>query len=191
MHHYIRQHINERNFRMMEMAVKQVSFQGQPQYNIISNDNVIIDNSQQIMVPIFVPLGMAFQPPVHAMASSISPCEDQHYQPLAKLPSVLEDVEAIPQFPLPQDHVSNEDYLSSCDEWLLWHRTMPPKTYKGIEPVSEQEVTGTYDSSLLRLDYLPFTSGDELSNCNSDTDRRNLIQTPCDNDEEDNINVIL
>ena len=133
--------INERNLRMMEMAVKQVLVQGQPQYNIISNNNVIID--------------------------------------------------AISHFPLPQEHVSNEDYLSSCDEWLLWHRTMPPKTYKGIEPVSEQEVTCTYDSSLLRLDYLPFTSEDELSNCNSDTDKRNLIQTPCDNDEEDNINVIL
>ena len=119
------------------------------------------------------------------------PSEDQHYHPLAKLPSVSEDVDAIPHFPLPQEHVSNEDYLSSCDEWLLWHRTIPPKTYKGSEPVSEHEVTGTYDSSLLRLDYLPFTSEDELSNCKSDTDRRNLIQTPCDNDEEDNINVIL
>ena len=121
--------INERNHRMMEMAVKQVSVQGQPQYNIISNNNVIIDNSQQIMVPIFVPLDMAFQPPVHAMTSSISPCEDQHYKPLAKLPSISEDVDAIPYFPLPQEHVSNENYLSSCDEWLLWHRTMPPKTY--------------------------------------------------------------
>ena len=87
--------------------------------------------------------------------------------------------------------MSNEDYLSSCDEWFLWHRTMPPATIVGSEPVSEHESGATYDSYLMRLDYLPFTSEDDLSNCKSDTDIRNLLQTPCDDDEEDSINVIV
>lgn len=183
--------INERNLKIVDMAAKQVSVQEQPQYNIFSNSNVIMNNPKQIMVPIFVPLNMTFQPPIHAMASLISPCEDQFNQPLANLPSVSEDVDAIPHFPSPQEHVSNEDYLSSCDEWFLWHRTMPPATFVGSEPVSEHEAGSTYDSSLMRLDYLPFTSEDDLSNCKSDTGKRNLMQMPIDDDEEDSINVIV
>ena len=66
--------IHERNIRLMEIAVKQVSVQEQPQYNIFSNSNVILDNPKQIMVPIFVPLNMTFKPPVLAMASLLSPC---------------------------------------------------------------------------------------------------------------------
>ena len=120
------------------------------------------------------------------MASLISPCEDQLNQPITKLPSV----DTIPHFPSPQEHVSSEDYLSSCDEWFLWHRTMPPATFMGSEPGAEHEAGATYDSSLMRLDYLPFTSEDDLSKCKSDTDIRYLLQTPCD-DDEDNIHVIV
>ena len=121
------------------------------------------------------------------MASLISPCEDQLNQPITKLPSV----DTIPHFPSPQEQVSSEDYLSSCDEWFLWHRTMPPATFVGSEPVSEHEAGSTYDSSLMRLDYLPFTSEDDLSNCKSDTGKRNLIKMPFDDDKEDSINVIV
>ena len=150
-----------------------------------------MDNPKQIIVPIFVPLNMTIHPPVHAVASYISLCEDQLNQPLAKLPSVSKDVDTIPHFPSPQEHLSNEDYLSSCAEWFLWHRAMPPAIVVGSEPVSEHESGATYDSSLMRLDYLPFTSEDDLSNCKSDTDIRNLLQTPYDGDEEDSINAIV
>ena len=183
--------IYERYLRMMEMSAKQLAVHEQPQYNILSNNNVIMDSSKQIMVPILVPLNMAFQSHLHAMTNFTSPSEDQHYNQSADIENAPLDADAIPHIPLPQEYVSNEDYQSSCSEWLLWHRTMPPTPYMGSDPVSEQEATTSYDPSLMLLDYLPFTSEDEISNFTTDSARNDIIQTEFDNDEEDDFNIIL
>ena len=113
--------IFERNFRMMEMAAKQVTVQNQQQYTYVSNHNVIVNDSKQIRVPILEPMHMPVQYPAHIMASLSYPSQDQQINTSSKLQHVSKHPDAIPHFPLPQEHVSAEDYQYSCNKWLHWH----------------------------------------------------------------------
>ena len=61
--------IFERNLRIMQMGAKQQSIQEQPQYTFVHNDNIMVDNSNQIVFPIFFPLPMTFQSPAHLMVN--------------------------------------------------------------------------------------------------------------------------
>ena len=45
--------IFERNLRMMQMGAKQQTVQEQPQYPFVHNNNIMVDNSNQVVFPIF------------------------------------------------------------------------------------------------------------------------------------------
>ena len=191
--------IFERNLRMMHLAAKQGMVQEQQQYVFTPNHNVVMDNTKQIMVPIFVPMHMTYQYPGHGMPSLTTPSQDQQNNPSAKLQHVSKDHDPIPHFPSPQDYVSVEDYQSSCNKWLLWHQTIPPTSSMRSDPLSEHEATDDpvsnheatvpYDPFMLRLDYLPFTSEDDIPNIKTDSNRKASLQI--DEEDEENFNVIL
>ena len=184
--------IFERNLRIMQMGAKQQTIQEQPQYTFVHNDNIMLDNSNQIVFPIFFPLPMTFQSPAHLMVNLSNTHEVQHCIPTAKLQYVSQDLDSIPQFPSPQEYNSGEDYQSSCNQWLLWHRTKPPTPFMRSDPVSEHEATASYEPTSMRLDYLPFTSEDDIPNIKTDSNRKVILETTSDNDEdEDHFNVML
>ena len=79
----------------------------------------MVENSNQIVAPIFYPLPMTFQSPIHLMVNLSNTHEDQHCIPTAKLQDVSQYLDSIPQFPSPQEYNSGEDYKSSCNQWLL------------------------------------------------------------------------
>ncbi len=101
--------IFERNLRIMQMGAKQQTIQDQPQYTFVHNDNIMVDNSNQIVFPIFFPLPMTFQSPAHLMVNLSNTHEDQHCIPTAKLQDVSQYLDSIPQFPSPQEYNSVED----------------------------------------------------------------------------------
>ena len=183
----------ERNLRMMEMGARQGIAQDQHHYPMVSDSTVMLNNSNQVMVPIFVtlpsPLQMTFQSSAHLSTNLTSPYLDQHSSSIAELQNVGKDIDAIPHIPLPQEYISSDDYLSSCNQWLLWHQTMPPTPYMTSDPVTEHQAKDSNDPSLMRLDYLPFTSEDQISNIVSG--RKDSLPITFERDDEDEINVIL
>ena len=184
--------IFERNLRIMQMGAKQQTVQEQPQYPFVHNNNIMVDNSNQVVFPIFYPLPVTFQSPAHLMLNLSNTHEVQHRIPTAKLQYVSQDLDSIPQFPSPQEYNSGEDYQSSCNQWLLWHRTKPPTPFMRSDPVSEHEATASYEPTSMRLDYLPFTSEDDIPNIKTDSNRKVILETTSDNDEdEDHFNVML
>ena len=184
--------IFERNLRMMQMGANQQTVQEQPQYPFVHNNNIMVDNSNQVVFPIFYPLPVTFQSPAHLMLNLSNTHEVQHRIPTAKLQYVSQDLDSIPQFPSPQEYNSGEDYQSSCNQWLLWHRTKPPTPFMRSDPVSEHEATASYEPTSMRLDYLPFTSEDDIPNIKTDSNRKVILETTSDNDEdEDHFNVML
>ena len=185
----------ERTLRMMEMGARQVTVQDQPQFTSVSDNALLMNPYNQIMVPIFVniptPLHMTFHSPAHVMTSLPSPYEDQQGCQLAKQEYDSNDQVDIPNIPLPQEYISANDYQSSWNNWLQWHRTMPPTPYMKSESVSDHQLPASYDPSLMQLDYLPFTSEDDISKINTEPCMMNTLQISHDNDEEDEFNVIL
>ena len=178
--------IFERNLRMMELTAKHGPVQHQQQFTKVSNQNVIVNNSQQIMVPILVPMHMPFQFPTNTNWASSG--QDQQID-ISSKPHVSKHPDAIPHFPLPQEYGTGKDYHTSCNKWLHWHKTMPPTSCVRSDSVADRGVKASYDPSLLLLDYLPFTSEDDISNIKADSNREDIIQI--DEEEEDNFNVIL
>ena len=149
----------ERNIRMMEMGSKQGAVSDQQQYTTVSDNTLIVNNSEQIMVPIF----FTVPSPLHFTFQS------------------------------PQEYFSGADYLSSCNEWLQWHQIMPPTPYmRSAPPMPLHQAKASYDPSLMQLDYLPFSSEDEISNSETDSCIIDSLQITCDSDEDDDeFNVIL
>ena len=179
--------IFERNLRMMELAAKQGTVHQQQCANV-SNENFMVNNSKQIMVPILVPMHMPFQFPSHIMASLASPSQVQQNNVSSK-PQVTEHPDDIPHLPLPQEYNTGEGYQSSCNEWLHWHKTIPPTSCMRKDSVADHEVPSSYDPSLLILDYLPFTSEDEIPNIKVNSNGEGTLQI--DEEEEEIFNVIL
>ena len=180
--------IFERNLRMMELAAKQGTVHHQQQCANVSHENVMVNNSKQIMVPILVPMHMPFQFPTHIMASLASPTQDQQIN-VSPIPHVSKYPDDVPHLPLPQEYSTGEGYQSSCNKWLQWHKTIPPTSCLRKDSVADQEVRTSYDPSLLLLDYLPFTSEDDIPNIEANSNREGTLQI--DEEEEENFNVIL
>ena len=134
--------IFERNLRMMELAAKQGTVHHQQQCANISNDNVMVNNPKQIMVPILVPMHMPFQFPTHIMANLASPGQDQHINVSSK-PHVSKHPDDIPNLPIPQEYNTGESYQSSCNKWLQWHKTIPPTSCLRKDSVADHEVTAS------------------------------------------------
>ena len=179
--------IFERNLRMMELTTKNGQVQHQTLSTKVSNQNIMVNNSQQIMVPILVPMHMPFQFPTNIMANLASSGQDQQFD-ISSKPYVSKHPDAIPRFPLPQEYATGEDYQTSCNKWLHWHKTMPPTSCVRSDTVADHEGKASYDPSLLLLDYLPFTSEDDISNVKADCNRDAIDEYE---KEEDNFNVIL
>ena len=180
--------ILERNLRMMELSAKQGTLHQQQQCANVPHENVMVNNPKRIMVPILVPMHMPFQFPTHIMASLASTTQDQQVNVSTK-PHVSKYPDDIPHLPSPQEYNTGEGYQSSCNKWLQWHKTIPPTSCLRKDSMADQEVTASYDPSLLLLDYLPFTSEDEIPNIKAKSNREGTFQI--DEDEEENFNVIL
>ena len=123
----------------------------------------------------------------HIMTSLASPSQDQQINVPSK-----QHPDDIPHLPLPQEYITGEGYQSSCNKWLQWHKTIPPTPCMRKASVADQEVTASYDGydpSLLLLDYLPFTSEDEIPSIKANSNKGGTLQI--DEEEEENLNVIL
>ena len=69
---------------------------------------------------------------------------------------------------------------------------MPPTPYmRSAPPVSVNQATASYEPSLMRLDYLPFSSEDEISNSETDSCIIDSLQITCDSEDDDEFNIIL
>ena len=69
---------------------------------------------------------------------------------------------------------------------------MPPTPFMRSNPVPEHKPTASYEPTSMRLDYLPFTSEDEIPNIKTDLNRKVVLETSSDKDEDEcHFNVIL
>ena len=62
---------------------------------------------------------------------------------------------------------------------------MPPTPFMRIDHVSEHDATASYEPTTMHLDYLPFTSEDEFPNIKTDLNRKVILETSSDNDEDE------
>ena len=180
--------------------------------NMLNEDNVDGSN-KQIMVPLLgahpatlmldhyqqiIPYPMATIPfivynPVD-MALANSPTSTYEQPASCHIPqgnchnTSSEDICEIPQ--LPSQYTCMNDYQASQFAWLNWHRTTPPTPYVRSVSPPQRLSPSVYDPSLMRLDYLPFTCEDEITNQETDSNIKCSSMLSFDSDDEEYINVL-
>ena len=186
----------ERNIRILEMGamapvqknniVDELQIQKDDSCRYFNSS--LVDTTKPIMVPSFIPIpSFVYQPgtistpmynPVHNLATkSVMPTHDNITNTSEAAPlEAPKDIGDIPPFPLPGQYTSHT-------AWLNWHQTTSPTPYMRPESDLEESSAAIYDPAQMRLDYLPFTSENEITKpkingCTTES-------SSCDSDDED------
>ena len=80
--------ILERNFRMMEMVAKQGALHQQQPNTVGPHNNTLLCNSNQILIPILLPMHMTFQPATYVRTNLISQC-GEHLNTQSEIPHLV------------------------------------------------------------------------------------------------------
>ena len=142
--------------------------------------------SSSVPYPLSVnPFGIIFHPiyyPVYMVPTgSISPAQKYCTNSSSELQSTPVDIEDIPHEPLPNDN------LTSCAR----KQTVSPKPHMRSESSLGELSTVPCDPALLCLNYLPFTSENEISKEKPEESKSDLSSISSDSDDEDCLVVLL
>lgn len=188
----------ERNMRIIEMGAiastqksaisdKAGNLQGNSKERCMPFDSALVDTSQLIMVPSFVPISPLVYPPgtistplycpVQELANiSVLQTQYNNNNANAELPQAQNKICNIPTFPLPG---------TSRDAWLNWHQTTSPTLYIRTESATKESRSVPYNHAQMPLDYLPFTSEDEITKQQIDESISDPSLVSCDSDDEE------
>ena len=197
----------DRNIRILEMASTQKTDKAsnsQINDNCMTFDSALVDTTKSIMMPSFAPVNFLTYPPgtisipmyypFHELSNvSVIPTQDNSHN--VKIVSPSKHIGNIPNFPLPG---------TSHGAWLNWHQTTSPTSYirneeprpvpnallQTISPTSsmrtesraEESRPVPYNPAQMQLDYLPFTSEDEITETKMDDC---LSESSYDSDDEE------
>ena len=184
----------ERNIRILEMGAmastqnsaisdKTGNLQGYSNDSGRPFDSGLVDPTQSIMVPSLVPIpslvyssgniSIPLYYPVHEVANiSVLPTQDNNNNANEASTQPPNYIGNIPTFPLPG---------TSRGAWLNWHQTNSPSSYMR----TEESRPVPYNPASMRLDYLPFTSEDEISKQQLDDCISDSSLVSCDSDDEE------